>query len=438
MNTDIGSNRFAIKTLGCKVNQYESQLMRENLVKGGFRECLAEDIADIYIINTCTVTGKADSESRHLIGHYHRMNPNAAIVVTGCYAEKDARDVTFLPGVKYIVKNDDKHRIASILGNPDAAAREIAAGAWPSISDFKGHTKAFVKVQDGCNNGCSYCKVPIVRGRSRSKPAGTVVEEVRTLVGGGFKEVILTGICLGAWGHEFGTQGCLLDLLKALDAIEGDFRIRVSSIEPGHVTDDLVGYVASHPRVCRHLHIPLQAGDDGILRRMLRPYTRQDFSGLIKKIRSRAPDIAITTDVIVGFPGETHAQFRNTLDLVREILPSRTHIFPFSKREGTVAARYRDEVDPGEVKKRFTMMKVLTLEASYLYRRRFLDRRLDVLVESKREKRSGMLEGYSGNYIKVLFAGPSHLMRTIVPVKIEDMTLERTIGVMLERSAGGA
>lgn len=433
MNTDTGPNRFYIKTLGCKVNQYESQLMRESLVNRGFKECLAEDIADIYIINTCTVTGKADSESRHMIGYYHRMNPDAKIVVTGCYMEMNARDVTFLPGVKHIVKNDDKHNIAAILEDAGTAASVTGDMKWPSISDFKGYTKAFVKVQDGCDNACSYCKVPIVRGRSRSKPIRTVVNEVETLVGKGFKEVVLTGICLGAWGQESGAQACLVDLLKALDTLGGDFRIRLSSIEPKYVTDDLVGYLAANKRVCRHLHIPLQSGDDEILRKMRRPYTRQEYSGLVRRVRSLAPDIAITTDVIVGFPGEADSHFRNTLELVREVLPSRTHIFPFSKRDGTYAFQYRDEMAPGEVKKRSTMMKVLALEASYLYRRKFIDRRLDVLVETKRERRSGMLEGYSDNYIKVLFAGPSDLMRTIVPVKIENMTLERTVAAVVGR-----
>src|SRR3989338_86036 len=278
--------KFFIHTLGCKVNQYESQAMREILLKSGFRECITKDIADIYILNTCTVTGKADKESRRWLGLFHKANPNARIVVTGCYVEQGADDIKYLPGISHIMKNSEKARIAEILGETgpaDKAARRPAFGPPAlAISDFKNHAKAFVKIQDGCENFCSYCKVPFVRGRMISRPIADIVEEVKALVNNGFQEIVLTGICLGAWGTDFASAALasemgidsmnLVDILRELDKMPGSFRVRLSSIEPRYVSDDLVDYISKHKRICRHLHIPLQSGDDTVLAAMNRPY----------------------------------------------------------------------------------------------------------------------------------------------------------------------
>ncbi len=420
-----GINKFYIKTLGCKVNQYESQLIRENMLKSGFLECGSMGLADTYIVNTCTVTHKADSESRHIVGLIRRANPSARIVVTGCYVEKNARDISFLPGVEHIVRNEEKHNIASILGG---SPRSRLSSACQQISDFKDHVKAFVKVQDGCDNYCAYCKVPLVRGQPKSRPIKYIIEEAQSLVEGGFKEIVLTGICLGAWGEDLSPNAGLLDILKALEGLDGIFRIRLSSIEPKYVTDELINYIASNRRICRHLHIPLQSGDDDVLKRMNRPYARDEYKGLIERIRTVIPDIAITTDVLVGFPGETEENFRNTLNLVRDILPMRIHVFGYSRREGTKAARYKDVVKHENIRRRRTAMWALALETSYLYRMGFVSRELDVLVETKRDYSTGMLEGYSNNYIKVLLNGHDNLMGEMVPVKIDFMTLTTTIG----------
>ncbi len=432
METD--PKRFYIKTLGCKVNQYESQLMREVLLKNGFKECLSEEIADIYIVNTCTVTQRADSESRYTVSFFHKTNPKAKIVVTGCYVERNSHDVSFLPGVRYIVKNADKHRVAAILSEEPSAETVITEGEgqpWFIVSDFKGHTKAFIKVQDGCDNACSYCKIPIVRGRSRSKPLSYILEEAKGLIDKGFREIVLTGICLGAWGEDSHPRRGLLDILKGiLETVEGDFRIRLSSIEPAYVTEELIGYIASQDRICKHLHIPLQSGDDAILARMHRTYTGQEYRALIGRARKAMPDVAITTDVMVGFPGETGTHFQNTLHLMREVLPARTHIFPFSKRDGTRASDYGDGVSYEEIRRRCTAMKVLALEASYLYRMKFMNKDLDVLVETRRDRHSGLLVGYSDNYIKVMCDGPARLMGRIVPVRLQGMTLEKSFGLL--------
>ncbi len=407
MNFKINSTkRFFIHTLGCKVNQYESQAMRESLLKDGFEEAFAKDAADVYIINTCTVTHHADSESRHLIGLFHRANPAAEIIVTGCWVEKNADEIALLPGVTRIIKNIDKPT--------------------PSITGFKGRTKAFLKIQDGCKNMCSYCKVPFVRGTLESKPLGNIVEEAGALVANGFKELILVGICLGAWQ---GTEAGLIDVLKAVEKIKGDFRIRLSSIEPKYVNDELIELISGSPKICPHLHIPLQSGDDEVLRRMNRPYTSAQYLAMTEKLKRAVKDVAISTDVMVGFPGETDANFANTINTVKAFMPARTHIFTYSRREGTAAAAMGGEIEESVSKRRYCGLKAVALASSYIYRGRFLEKILDVLVESKRDSLSGLLTGYSDNYIKVLFEGPDELMGSIAPVRIRDINLTYTRGV---------
>lgn len=428
MQTDT-NRRFFIKTLGCKVNQYESQAIRELLLNAGFKECLAKETADIYILNTCTVTHKADSESRHWAGIFHKTNPGAKIVLTGCAVEKNAEAFSFLPGVSNIIKSSDKINLADILTNNLNIQHE--PGRFLKITGFKDHTKAFVKIQDGCVNACSYCKVPYVRGASVSRPLGDIVEEVNALVSKGFEEIVLTGICLGAWGSEFPQKKNIIDVLKALCEIPGVFRIRLSSIEPKYVTDELIDYISRNGKICRHLHIPIQSGDDEVLSRMNRPYTANGMKSLIARVRKGIKGVGITTDILVGFPGETDKNFRNTVNLIKEILPVKTHIFPFSKRDGTAACVMADTVPEDEIKKRLQSMKIAAITASYLYRESFLKQLVDVLVESKKEKYSGRLTGYSDNYIKVIFDGPDSLMRRVVPVRIEELDLSHTFGSYL-------
>jgi threonylcarbamoyladenosine tRNA methylthiotransferase MtaB len=431
------NRRFFIKTLGCKVNQYESQAMRELLINAGFKECLAKDTADIYILNTCTVTRKADSESRYWAGIFHKTNPNAKIVLTGCAVENNADAFSFLPGVSNIIKNNDKIRIIDIITNNSTAQYPIPdtqcrSRRFLKITDFKDHTKAFVKIQDGCANACSYCKVPSVRGGSVSRPLHDIIEEVETLVSKGFEEIVLTGICLGAWGSDPAQKKSVIDVLKAIYEIPGIFRIRLSSIEPKYVTDELIEYISQNKKICRHLHIPIQSGDDEILGRMNRPYRSVDIRTLITKVRKKIGDAGITTDVLLGFPGETDKNFRNTVDLIKDILPVKTHIFSFSKRDGTAACAMSGIVPEDEIKRRFQSMKIAAITASYLYRELFLKKLVDVLVESKKERHSGRLTGYSDNYIKVIFDGPDSLMKKIVPVRIEELNLSYTMGSYVE------
>ena len=431
------------------MNQYETQAMREILLKAGFKECLLKETADTYIINTCTVTGRADRESHYMVGLLHRTNPKARIIVTGCYVEDNAIELSFMPGISNIIRNADKARIAEILSEPQAPLTGIFNPAVRdprstheitplSITDFTGRTKAFVKIQDGCDNFCAYCKIPLVRGPSRSRPIEDIVSEVRTLVDKGFREIVLTGICLGAWGTDlqpsiiarsFGLAGAsLVDALKAIDKVSGTFRIRLSSIEPKHVTDELIEFMAKNKRMCAHLHIPLQSGDDAILKKMNRPYAAREYKALADRIKKAIKDVAITTDVLIGFPGESSVNFRNTVNFIKDILPARTHIFTFSRRRGTAAYEMGQEVKNDVMKKRYYELYTAALGASYLYRKNFLNRSLDVLAETRRDRTSGFLMGYSDNYIKVLFEGGDDLARQIVSVKVRDVNLTYTVG----------
>lgn len=424
MNTN---KSFSIRTFGCKVNQYESQAMREMLLSAGFVEALTRQTADIFVINTCTVTSQADKEARYFINLLHRKNPNAKIVLTGCLAEDAAGAMASLPGVVGVVKNADKNRIADFLKTMDdisapAASRDLTL----KITGFANHAKAFLKIQDGCENFCSYCKVPYVRGKFSSKPVENIKEEVETLYLNGFKEIILTGICLGAWSAG---RGGLVEALIAIDSIPGDFRIRLSSIELKYVTDELMDFLAGNKRFCRHLHIPIQSGDDSILARMNRPYTVSDFLNTVNKARRTIPDIAITTDVMVGFPGETNSNFRNTVKAIRDIVPLRTHIFTFSRREGTAAYDMAPIISPDIASRRHAELSAVTLDTSLIFRMGFIGRNLDVLVETKRDKATGYLTGYTDNYIKVRFDAPDSKMKKIIPIAITNAEEYSTTGV---------
>jgi threonylcarbamoyladenosine tRNA methylthiotransferase MtaB len=418
--------RFFLKTLGCKVNQYESQAMREILQKSGFEECSDAKIADIFIINTCTVTHQADKDARYFISQFHKVNPYARIVVAGCYVENDSDEILAIPGVSEVIGNEHKNRIAEILTGSKTGSEAYRL----KVTDFKGHVKAFVKIQDGCENYCSYCKVPLIRPKLDSKPIEDVIDEVKGLVAKGFKEIVLTGICLGAWGRDTGTAKgrSLVDVLEELEALKGDFRIRLSSIEPKYVDKALIDLIAHSKKICKHLHIPLQSGDDATLKKMNRPYTAKKYLGIIKRAKEGIKDVAITTDVLIGFPGETERQFKNTVSLIKKIMPLRTHIFTYSPRKGTVAYDMEGCVDRGILKKRYLALKTVAINTSYIYRNGFINKDLQVLVETKRDRLTGMLTGYSDNYIKVVFNGPDSLMQKMVPVNIDYANLMYTMG----------
>jgi threonylcarbamoyladenosine tRNA methylthiotransferase MtaB len=390
------SRTIKFYTLGCKVNQYETQAIRESFLAAGYRELEDGRSADIYVINTCTVTHRADSDSLHLIRRAKKENLQSKIIVTGCLVELDADKINATGCVNLIVKNRDKERVVELLDEHNEPS--VSRG----ITNFAGHTRAFLKIQDGCDNSCSYCKVPLVRGRSRSKPLDLIIEEAGSLARNGFKEIVLCGICLGAYGRDLHTQLSLVGVISALEQIEGLWRIRLSSIEAGDVSAELIEKMAQSRKLCRHLHIPLQSGDDEILKRMNRKYRRDDYLNLIQRIKRKIPEIAITTDVLVGFPGEEEAQFENTVDLVKKVLPLKVHAFCYSKRKEVPAAcDTRPEVNPAIIRERSLRLQNAAQQCSLFFAEQFLDKKMEALIEGRLRGKPNVWEGRTDNYIKV-------------------------------------
>jgi len=379
---------FKIKTLGCKVNQYEAQVIRERLISAGYREAGNGEEADLCIVNTCTVTAKADKECREILRRFIRENPEAEIVAAGCYVEKDA------DAIKAI---DSKIRV---LNNSDKLSDD------KGISYFKGHTKAFIKIQDGCNNFCSYCKVPYVRGRSRSRSMEEILGEAGILISKNYRELVLTGICLGDFGKDLGAGITLTRLIREISDLRGDFRIRLSSIELPDVTDELIDEMVLCKKICRHFHIPLQSGDNDILRKMNRGYTTNEFVNRIKFIRSKIPGVAITTDVILGFPQEGDENFNNTLKAIKSIKPSRAHIFTYSPRKGTKAFGIKETVSFSEKSDRYKRLKSLTDKFAEQFKLSSYNKNQRVLIETTRDKDTSKLTGYTDTYVKMLIDGP--------------------------------
>jgi threonylcarbamoyladenosine tRNA methylthiotransferase MtaB len=421
----MNSNKpvFSILTLGCKVNQYDSQSIREQFLDAGWQEARKGGKADMYIVNTCTVTQKADRDSLYHVHRSYRQNPRARIVVTGCMAETEGEHLKKQPGVVLVVKNRDKPALVSRIG------KEYRAQAG-GISFFEGHTRAFLKIQDGCDNYCSYCKVPLVRGISRSKPAPMILDEARQLVRNGYHEIVLTGICLGSYGADLKPAGSLVSVIDELEKIDGLWRIRMSSIEAKDVSDGLIKKMAGSQKLCRHIHIPIQSGDDDILRSMRRKYTRQDYRRLVSKLKKACPGIAVTTDVLIGFPGEQERHFRNTLDLVRNILPLRTHIFPFSPRQGTRAYALKDHVAADTVKDRVDRMQRAADACAAAYQKKFLSRVMPVLIEARVRDTADMWEGYTDNYLKVICRSARALRNRLIPLRLKSAAGDKILGVL--------
>ncbi|MFH0827318.1 MAG: MiaB/RimO family radical SAM methylthiotransferase [Candidatus Omnitrophota bacterium] len=388
-------------TLGCKVNQYDTQNLRERFEEAGFREGEEGRQVDVCVVNTCTVTHRADANSLNIIRRARRLNPKAEIIVTGCLAKFD------------------KHRIL------DAAKGLLflKRSSWPQhsgISYFKGHTRAFLKIQDGCSNLCSYCKVPLVRGASRSRPLEDIVQETGRLVAGGYKEIVLCGICLGAYGKDLKTKIGLAQVIEALEEKEGLAFIRLSSIELNDITVSLTSLLRRSRKLCPHLHIPLQSGDDTILEKMNRRYTAGHFLDKVMKIKKEVPGIAITTDVLVGFPTETEEHFKNTLRVIRKISPLKVHVFPYSHREGTKAfSAFGARIEADMMRRRIAQMRALAQERSRTYRMSFVNKTLDVLIERRWKQDPDFWMGRTPNYMEVLVKSRLDIEKRLVRLKLK-------------------
>jgi threonylcarbamoyladenosine tRNA methylthiotransferase MtaB len=404
--------RIKFFTLGCKANQYDTQSIRERFLSKGFRDDSSTFKPDYFLINTCTVTSGADQKSRNIIRRCIQANPKALVIVTGCLVENDWNTLANIKGISLLVKKS----------------------FFPEgISSFSQHTRAFLKIQDGCDNFCTYCKVALVRGKKRSKSLRQLLEEAKKLVACGFQEIVLTGICLGEYGRDLVPKKDLVDVVDALEEIEGLIRIRLSSIEAGDVSVKLIKHLVNSKKLCRHLHIPIQSGDDHILKSMNRKYTRQKYQNLISRIKRNIPGVSITTDCLVGFSGETESNFDNTINLVKRILPLKVHIFPYSIRPGTKAANFSGLVDAKTIDLRCAKLEKVSRECRYKFMREFIHENVLVLIEGVTKSEVGYLEGLTDNYLKVKIPFKPGLRNKIVPVKLKRIVGDSFFGEYIDK-----
>ncbi len=417
--------RVAFHTLGCKVNQYDGEAMLALFRRRGYQAVDFDEAADVYVINTCTVTHEGDRKSRQLIRRARRRNPEAVVVVAGCYPQTAPGEVAGIPGVDVVLGNHDRGRVVDLaeearFAGPVNAVDDIfrvREFEELAIEGFEGRTRAAHKIQEGCQEFCTYCVIPYARGRVRSRRPENVRSEVERLAGAGFREVVLTGIHLGAYGRDLPEKPCLADVLRLIHDVPGIARIRISSLEPMDLDEGLLEAMAALPKVCHHLHLPLQSGSDAVLARMRRRYTAAGFRELAARARAAMPDLGLTTDVMAGFPGETEDDHARTLAFLEEIGFSRLHVFPFSPRSGTPAARFPDAVPAPVKERRVRELIALGDRLALAAHRRLVGRTVRVLVEEDGAAGS-WLEGYTGDYVRVRFRGGGELMNRVALVRV--------------------
>lgn len=427
---------FEIITLGCKVNQCESEALERQLMARGGRKIADNESAELTIINTCAVTAKAAMQSRQAIRRAVRAHGNGRIVVTGCYARTDPAAIHQIENgmqtVDYFTESDAL-ALLSVSKESKTGDQNDGSTFLPMVVGVReGRTRPFLKIQDGCNARCSYCIVPLARGNSRSMPMDTVLENLNRLEKSGYHETVLTGIHLGAYGHDLTPRLTLADLIDCVETHQTPARIRLSSIEPRELTDALIDKISVSKKVCHHFHIPLQSGDDTILKRMRRPYTAGFFKSLVHKISNHMPGLSIGVDILVGFPGETQAAFENTLALVASLPLTYFHVFPFSARSGTPAADYPDQLPPEQIKARCRQLRNIGDKKKSQFYRLHVGQTFTVLVENKRDKKTGKLKGLSANYIPVFIDGKDSLKNNLVDIEVVRVDGEkRVFGIVI-------
>jgi len=417
--------KVAFLTLGCKVNFYETEAVWELMQKHGYERVDFKTISDIYIINTCTVTNNSDGKSRKMIREAVSRNSEGIVVIMGCFSQLKADQVLAIPGVKIVLGTKNRNLIPdyiaeylekkTILNKVELLESNLAFDDL-SINAFARHQRAFLKIQDGCNNFCSYCIIPYARGRVRSKQPKQVIKEAKTLVDNNFKEIILTGIHTGGYGVDLPNYR-FVNLLQDLETIKGLERIRISSIETSELTEDVISVIAHSQKIVNHLHIPLQSGSDTILKAMNRKYDKQEYTRIISKLRAMIPNLAITTDVIVGFPGETESDFAEMVAFIRKINFQELHVFPYSRREGTVAAAMPNQISGAIKKERVNILLKLSDELAKAYINTNINIPLQVIPETYHD---GYLHGHTANYIFVKFLGKSDQIGELVDIVITE------------------
>ena len=423
--------KVAFISLGCKVNQYETNAMSQEFIENGYEVVEFTDVADVYIVNTCTVTNIADRKSRQMLRRVKEINPEAVLVACGCYAQVGKDELEKIDDIALIIGNNEKKDIVEIIENYQNEKNAIISDVMHKkeyvefgTTTYTEKTRAVVKIQDGCDRFCSYCIIPFARGRVRSRKIENIISEVEQIVDNGMQEIVITGIHIASYGKDFNYEITLIDLLEELNKIDGLKRIRLGSIEPTIITDEFVSRLAKLDKICDHFHLSLQSGCDETLRRMNRRYTCKEFEDGTKLLRKAFPNAALTTDVIVGFPGETDDEFNATYEFLKKIAFYKMHIFKYSQRKGTKAAVMPNQIDGSIKEQRSKVLLGLSDENEEKYNSEYVDKIVEVLFE---EKDGDYYKGHTKNYIEVWAKG-DNLENKIVNVKVEKNDRMHLIG----------
>lgn len=430
MEAQVKNYRVAFFTMGCRTNQYDSSRLAAEFEAAGFRLVPFNAAADVYVVNTCTVTAEADREARNACRRARARNPEAIVVATGCYPDVDPAPLQAIPGISLLggnaLKADLVERVRGMLSSESIPQTAAPVPHSPKGSGIH-RTRQVIKVEEGCNYHCAYCVVPYARGKARSRPLPEIVEEVRRYAEAGTREIVLTGTCIGTYGKDLSPRISLAECAAALAAIPGIARLRISSIEPWEVEEEMIALIAENPVFCRHFHLPLQSGDDAVRRRMHRPGNSEQFAALVARIRERIPEAGITTDVIVGFPGESDAEFEASYDFCRRMQFSRMHVFRYSPRPFTPAAQREDQTPPPVKEARSQALIHLGEEMAGAFARQLLGKTVTVLAEGCRGK-DGLVEGLTDTFIRVRFPGDPACRGELVPVRITDLQGDHLLG----------
>ena len=421
-------------TLGCRLNQVDTRVLQTMLEARGFKTVDFAEPADVVVVNTCTVTARAEFSDRQMIRRAARVSPDATLVVTGCWAQTSPDAVAALSGVDLVVGNADKDRLADLHEGAGAARTHVSdikrarINETAPVARWHGRSRAFLKIQDGCQHRCAFCVVPLARGASRRLDPKVVLDQARLLVEAGHLAIVLTGVDLGHYGADLVPRTTLAALLRSLVEIPGLRWVRLSSLLPAYFTPELTEIVTGSPLVAPHLHIPLQSGSARVLRLMRRPYDARMYRALIERLVAARPGLGLGADVIAGFPGESESDFAETMACVEALPFSYLHVFPYSPRRGTEAVGLGGELDPRTIARRSRTLRELGRAKSDAFRRRLVGSSQDVLVLETRERATGALVGLTGNYVEVAFDGPDGLMRTFARVQVTGADAARTVG----------
>ena len=402
--------KVAFSTLGCRVNVYESEAMAEKFIREGYEVVEPSEVADVYVINTCTVTNMGDKKSRQIINRARRLNENSIIAVVGCYSQIAPQEVSEIPGVDVVLGTRNKGDVVYYVNKAkdEGKSQVHVEGVLKNkkfeelnIEEYQDKTRAFLKIQDGCNRFCTYCIIPYSRGSVCSKDPKKVLEEVNKLAEHGFKEIILSGIHTASYGLDLEGSVNLINIIEEIEKVEGIERIRIGSIEPAFFTPEVIEKIKGFKKLCPHFHLSLQSGCDATLKRMNRRYTAKEYEDSVELLRKTLPGVSITTDVIVGFPGETEEEFNETVKFLERIKLTKTHVFKYSPRKGTKAADMEGQVDGSVKDKRSKILIELSNKNEKEFTEKFIGKEMDILVETEVKGEEGFYEGYTKNYIKV-------------------------------------